>query len=282
MNYFTWDIDPVAFYIPFIQWPIRWYGIIFVTGLLLSYLFVLKNVRASFLQRGLEDYKEESITFIDTLFWYLIIGIIFGARLGHLIFYEDSFTFLEIFQTWKGGLASHGGVTGVLLAIFAFSYRNKAKYPEASLLKVMDSLVIPVCITGFFIRLGNFFNQEILGLATDLPWAVVFLNPFDGSAVMPRHPAQLYEGIYYLFHALVFYFFSTFFGKKMSGFKAGFLLSSFFIFRFLIEFIKEEQSALIEQSDLLNMGQILSLPVVLFGLLLMIFSQRKGNPKEIN
>ncbi|MCH1430426.1 MAG: prolipoprotein diacylglyceryl transferase [Chlamydiales bacterium] len=269
MNYLSWDIDPIAFYIPLINWPVRWYGIIFVTGLMLSYAIFLKDIRQLFSLRSLSNVKQESLRFLDHLFWYLIIGIVFGARLGHLFFYEESFTFIEIFQTWKGGLASHGGVLGMLIALALFSYRYKKHYPEAAFYSLMDLLVVPVCVTCFFIRIGNFFNQEILGLASDLPWAIIFLHPFDGSSIIPRHPAQLYEAFYYLLHSLIFIYFKTYFSKKGEGFRAGFLLFSFFTFRFFIEFIKEGQSAWIDQDNMLNMGQCLSVPVACCGLFLM-------------
>lgn len=270
---FVWDSDPVAFHVPFINWPVAWYGILFVFGLSLSYFMIFKKILTSFESKQIPNAKQEALKFSDNILWFLMIGIILGARLGHLIFYERSFTFIEIFKTWEGGLASHGGAVGLLLALFIFSYKNRDKYQEAKFLPLLDLLVIPTCFTGTCIRIGNFINQEILGTAYNGPFSVLFLHPLDGSAVIPRHPAQLYEAFFYLLLGLAFLIQSKIAEKKPDGFKAGMLLVCIFVFRFFIEFIKEEQSLWNLGSLSVNMGQLLSLPIILLGLSLIILAK---------
>ena len=207
---------------------------------------------------------------LNDLIWHMILGTVIGARLGHCLFYNPAYYLanpLEILMVWKGGLASHGAAIGILLAIYLFVKKKK----NYSFLWVMDRVVITVALAGFFIRMGNLFNSEIIGKQTDVPWAFVF-EMVDN---VPRHPAQLYEAIAYLvvFFVLIIYYF-----RKNAKFKAGFVFGMFlvsvFTFRFLVEFIKEDQTYF-EKGMPLNMGQILSIPLILLGVYLLFRNDKK-------
>jgi prolipoprotein diacylglyceryl transferase len=194
----------------------------------------------------------------------MILGTVIGARLGHCLFYNPDYYLshpLEILMVWKGGLASHGAAIGILTAIYLFV----KKRPKFTYLWVMDRIVITVALAAFFIRMGNLFNSEIVGKPTDLPWGFVFTS-IDN---IPRHPAQLYEAIAYL---IIFFILFFQYKKQKENIRDGFLFGEFLIgifgFRFFVEFIKENQS-LFENSMSLNMGQILSIPLVILGIYLL-------------
>ena len=177
----------------------------------------------------------------------------------------------NILKIWQGGLASHGGVLGVLLAMIIYSRRVLKDFPEITFLKLIDMMVIPAGLVATFIRIGNFFNQEIIGPITTLPWAVVFGDPMDGEAWVPRHPTQLYEALAYF---CIFIALSSLWLVKAPKLKPGTLSGLFFILlfsaRFLIEFVKLPQSAVIDET-FLQMGQYLSLPFIFLGLALLYF-----------
>lgn len=250
-----WDVDPEAFSIPFIDWPVRWYGILFVTGLLVSQYILFHIYEADGkTKRNVED-----------LTMYIVIGTILGARLGHVFFYDAADYLsnpLDILKIWEGGLASHGGAIGILIAIWLYCRKHKF-----NMLWVVDRVVIVVCFTAASIRLGNLMNSEIIGKATDLPWGFKFVQAFPpGMATEYRHPAQLYEAIFYfLLLGLLFWVWKTYRTKLQNGFIFGLFLTIMFTFRFLNEFVKENQEAF--ENDLpINMGQILSIPFVLAGI----------------
>lgn len=207
---------------------------------------------------------------LNDLIWYMILGTVLGARLGHCLFYNPVYYLshpLEILMVWKGGLASHGAAIGILTALYLFIKKKK----EYSYLWLMDRIVITVALGGFFIRMGNLFNSEILGKQTDVPWAFVFTYVDN----VPRHPAQLYEAIAYLiiFISLLIYYFRTD-AKFKEGMIFGMFLISVFTFRFLVEFIKEDQTYF-EQGMVLNMGQLLSIPFILLGLFFVLRKDKK-------
>lgn len=225
--------------------------------------------------------KELSSFFIDRLLWFVIAGCIIGARLGHVLFYDLPYYMqypLEVFNLRAGGLASHGGTLGILLAVFLYTRIYKLKFPEINFLRLLDFIVIPTALVAFFIRLGNFINQEILGSPTDLPWGVIFGHPAEGGGLIARHPVQLYEGLFYLF---------TFFllNALKNRFKDGRLTGLFFILifgsRFLLEIFKEPQSQVLNE-NLLLAGQLLSIPFILLGLVLLLRpSNRQSTPNLI-
>lgn len=266
LSYLTWDPNPALFNfsLPLLNRPILWYGFFFALGFFLGYQVLLRVLRSYF------DFDRENLSkFAEKLAIYVALGAVIGARLGDVLFYQNLSSFLNdplsLIAIWEGGLASHGGAIGMLFAIALF-----ARHVKIPFFQVVDFVVIPTAIAGSCIRIGNFFNQEILGIPTTLPWAVLFLHPADGGSIVPRHPAQLYEAIFYLF--IFFLLFSIrknpYFSKQV-GRLTGLFLVLIFSFRFLIEFLKVEQSSSISSSSPLTMGQWLSIPFILLGLVLL-------------
>ena len=250
---FEWNVNPEILHIGFFS--LRWYSLLFMSAFIAGiYIFRWIYRREG---RPVED--------IDQLLIYMLIGTVVGARLGHCLFYDPVYYLsnpIEILMVWKGGLASHGAAIGILIALYYFS----KKRPDQPYMWLVDRIVITVALAGFFIRMGNFFNSEIIGKPTDLPWAVI-LKRVDN---IPRHPTQIYEALAYL---SIFFILLNLYKKKGAQTKRGELLGLFLIlvfgFRFFVEFLKETQSAF-EQGLPLDMGQILSIPAVIAGFYLYI------------
>ena len=260
----TWDASPEIFRLgPF---PIRWYSL----GWLLAFAVGFHLVRGMYRREG----KPEAD--LETVLLYMILGAIIGARLGHCFFYRPDYYLahpLEIIAFWKGfrGLASHGGAVGILVSLYIFSRRH----PNQPYLWLVDRVVGPTALGGFFIRMGNFMNSEILGLPTDVPWGVTFLQVDS----VPRHPAQLYEAFSYLFIFFLLLFLYRRKGTQLpSGFLTGTFLVTVFGARFLIEFLKERHAAF-EAGLPMSMGQILSIPVIVAGLGLILWGLRKKDTR---
>ena len=173
LTFIKWDIDPDLFLIPIVNHPVRWYGLCWAVGLLLSqYImtFIYKN-------EGRTD-KE-----METMSIYIVAGTIIGARLGHVLFYEPMHFLnnpLKVFAIWEGGLASHGGTIGILIAAYLFARKTNVSY-----LWILDRLTIVAALTSCFIRVGNLMNSEMVGLPTNLPWGFIFTRVDE----IPRHPA---------------------------------------------------------------------------------------------
>ncbi len=206
----------------------------------------------------------------DRLCWFVVTGTIVGARLGLVFFYDwDYFREhpLEIFQVWRGGLASHGGFLGVIISLYLYLKYIHQWVPQLTFLRLLDYMAAPTVFVGGFIRLGNFMNQEILGTPTNLPWGVIFGQPADGSLPIPRHPIQLYEAALYLMSALVLWLL----WRKRLDYYPGALIGLGFLFgfggRFILEFWKANQDSVLK-SSFLQMGQILSIPFIVVGFLL--------------
>ncbi len=255
----TWGIDPNMIELGPVT--IRWYGFFFAMAFLFGTLIMSKIMQ-------LEDKPAKSV---DRLLIYMLLAIVFGARLGEVLFYNPSFFLenpFEVFKVWKGGLASHGAVIGILVSLYIYS-RNT---PGQSYLWILDRIVIIVALGGSMIRVGNFFNSEILGSPTGSDFGVIFTR----IDMIPRHPAQLYESFTYLtlFFILVYLYKKADFTPK-PGQLVGLFLTVAFTARFLIEFVKRNQVAF-EEGLILNMGQILSIPVVVLGLFLLIRSRSKN------
>jgi len=263
-----WNVDPVMLNLGALQ--VRWYGLLFISGFILGgYLFRWFCRRESI-----------SETMLDPLLYTLLICTIVGARLGHVLFYQPDYYFgswagfWEIFMPWKGGLASHGGAVALLLGMWWFSVRYGKKY-NFDFLWIMDHLCIAVAFAGCFIRLGNLMNSEIYGNVTSLPWGFIFER---NGEVAPKHPTQLYEALSYLILGL--YLVARYRNKldrTFRGFFFGAFLVGCFGMRFIIEFIKEPQVEF-ETSMTLDMGQWLSIPFVLAGIAILIYSYRKRTP----
>lgn len=259
-----WNLDPEIIELgPF---SIRYYGVLFALAFILGY-YIFQKI---FKNEGI------SIEVLDRLTLYMIIGTVIGARLGHCLFYEPEFYLsnpLEILKIWRGGLASHGAAIGILIMLYLFTRKEKKPYAW-----ILDRIVIVVALAGFFIRTGNLMNSEIYGVETNLPWGFVF--KIQGE-ILPKHPTQIYEGLAYL--AIFFLLYRIYF-KTKGNFKPGLLFSLFLILvftaRFFIEFIKENQVGF--ESDLpLNMGQFLSIPFIIIGLILLYYSTRKKPKKQV-
>ncbi len=274
ISHFFWDPNPVAFRIPIVNHPVAWYGILFVPGFIIGYYVFLMLSKGLFVD--FPSPKKEAAHFADKLLLYIMFSAVVGARLAHILFYEDVFYYLAhpwlIFKVWEGGLASHGGAVAVVLGISLFYTRYLRKDKRLSFFSLLDLLVIPFFFPCILIRIGNFINQEILGTKTTVPWAVVFGHPIDGSIPTPRHPVQLYEAGFYLIACVVF----AFLVRRLSripGMLVGLFFSVIFSFRFFVEFLKEEQSIWMTSQGL-TMGQFLSIPLILFGVALTLYSLR--------
>ncbi len=280
VGYIFWDPNPTAFRVPFIDRPIAWYGIIFAVGFFLGFYLLLSLFKRY--ARTCSDWsegvlKKKALLFSERLAVYVIIATVVGARLGHILFYEKWGDYLahpfDIIKTWEGGLASHGGVVGILIGLTLFCFRSRKEFPFLSIRRIIDLMVVPSLFVGMLIRLGNFVNQEVLGVGATVPWAIVFGHPIDGSFPVPRHPAQLYEALFYFLSFILFW---RLFSKLLypAGRLAGLFFCTTFTFRFFVEFIKVEQSHLIGQ-QWLTMGQWLSIPMILFGAALMKRSRKE-------
>ncbi|MBI5346608.1 MAG: prolipoprotein diacylglyceryl transferase [Chlamydiae bacterium] len=274
----VWDPQREILVIPFINWPLLWYSLFFALGFILGF-YIFKNIIKRYLLKTenlslFESTLKKRTNFVaDKVFVYVLVATIVGARLGHILFYENAFDYfahpIRIFKTWEGGLASHGAALAIAAAIIYLGYFLKKKGFAISWLKILDLIAAPVALAGAFIRIGNFFNQEILGKASSSFFAIIFVHPMDGSLATPRHPVQLYEAICYFFTFLLLL--NLTFKPKYLYETKGKLIGLFFILvfgsRFLIEFLKEEQS-IVWQSNFLAMGQLLSIPLILIGLFL--------------
>ena len=264
--YILWNPDLVAVRIG--AFSIRWYALCWMLGLLAAYLIVKRL------------YKEQGIRpeLFDPLFIYCFVGILIGARLGHCLFYEPGY-FLSSFKhivemvlpirftadgSWRftgyEGLASHGGTIGLILALVLYVRRTKV-----NLWRVLDNVALATPVTAFCIRMGNLMNSEIIGKATDVPWAFIF----ERVDMLPRHPGQLYEALAYaLFFFVGWWFYRKRPARVGTGFHFGLCITLIFTARFFIEFTKDIQEAF-EASMPLNMGQLLSLPFIALGLVCM-------------
>ncbi len=268
LNYIIWNVDPTV-----IEWPvtIRWYGLMFAIGFWIGFNLVAKM----FKHEGAPE------RWLGVLLIWVAAGTVIGARLGHVFFYEWDYYSqhpLKIIATWEGGLASHGGAIGVIIAVILFSVFTSKRSP----LWTFDRLVIAIAFVGGLIRIGNLMNSEIFGHATTLPWGFIFVRSaewhtlYEGQAC---HPTQLYEAFCYfaLFGLLMWMYW-----KKNAGERPGLIFGTFFIGiflpRFLIEFIKNPQVAF-EQNMTLNMGQLLSIPFIVIGLILIIWSLNRPRTK---
>ncbi|MBT1685593.1 prolipoprotein diacylglyceryl transferase [Fulvivirgaceae bacterium PWU37] len=253
-GFIYWNVSPVMFRIPGTSVLLSWYGLMWALGLVISrqvglYIFL----------------KEDRYTVnLPNLFLMIVIPAIVGARLGHFLFYDLHVLIrdpLVIIRPPFHGLSSHGGVLGILIGVYIWCRRNHAEY-----LFVIDRLALVAISAGACIRFGNLMNSEIVGVPTDVPWAFIFARVDQ----LPRHPAQLYECIFYtVFFLSMLYMWYMYARDWRSGVMLGMILTVLWTFRFVVESFKENQSAF--ESDLsLNMGQILSIPYILTGVALIL------------
>ena len=287
----TWTVDPIAFHLGSLE--VRWYGLLWAAGLGLA-LWIQEKL-----------YKHENLPsdWTDKLFFYMTIGVIVGARLGHCFFYEwyetgsrvaqyygidepikflgMTFTYrnpyienpFKLLKIWEGGLSSHGGAFGLIFMAWLLS----KKHFKTGLVWIFDRLMIGICICGACIRLGNMMNSEIYGNPTTMPWGVQFNGDVDaaGNPVF-SHPTQIYEILYCLVtFAVCWWLYWKREAWKYNGLIFGVSLIGIFFTRFMLEFIKLNQEAF-EDGHLLNMGQILSIPFVVWGVWLIVRALRTG------
>ena len=258
LNAIEWNVSPEIFHIGFLH--IRWYGLLFASGFMISFYMVQKFYKDA----GLDPME------VDKLTIYSILGAVIGARLGHILFYESDYYMQypgEILKVWHGGLASHGGVIGILTSTYIYARKYNRPY-----LWVLDRISIPAALTGSMIRIGNLMNSEIYGKATDLDWGFIFLQ--NGETI-PKHPTQIYESLFYLI--IFVYLYSSYKrvdGKLHRGKLSGLFLVGIFISRFFIEFIKNNQ--VVKESDMIiNIGQWLSIPMIIIGTVLVFVSPKQ-------
>ena len=249
---------------------IHWYSMMFLLAFYIGFQ-ILKKI---YIQ------EKKNVALLDPFLVHMVLGTIIGARLGEVFFYNWEYfqnNLLEIFLPIKlndsgvdfigfRGLSSHGATVGIIISIFIY----KIRYKYDSVLWIFDRLVIAVAIGGMFVRIGNFFNSEIVGKFTNSDFGVVFLNRGDS---LPRHPAQLYEAFGYLilFILLVFIYNKSKLSLK-KGFIFGFFLLTLFTIRFVVEYVKESQGGIEKTLGIISTGQWLSIPFIIIGILLMINS----------
>ena len=249
---------------------IHWYSMMFLLAFYIGFQ-ILKKIYIK---------EKKNVALLDPFLVHMVLGTIIGARLGEVFFYNWEYfqnNFLEIFLPIKlndsgvdfigfRGLSSHGATVGIIISIFIY----KIRYKYDSVLWIFDRLVIAVAIGGMFVRIGNFFNSEIVGKFTNSDFGVVFLNRGDS---LPRHPAQLYEAFGYL---ILFILLVLIYNKsKLSlkkGFIFGFFLLTLFTIRFVVEYVKESQGGIEKTLGIISTGQWLSIPFIIIGILLMINS----------
>jgi phosphatidylglycerol---prolipoprotein diacylglyceryl transferase len=276
------DWSPSEIFLNLGPLSIHWYSVMFIIAFSLGY-YLIKKIYIN---------ENKSIDLIEPLFISIVMGTLIGARLGEVLFYNweyfqnnlieiflpikrdiNSSLFFGIIDGWRfigyRGLASHGAAVGIITSMFI--YKSKFKYD--SILWIFDRIAIPIAIGGMFVRIGNFFNSEIVGNYTESNFGVVFLNRGE---IFPRHPAQLYEAFGYL---LLFLLLRQLYWKtdlkNKQGFIFGLFLSGLFSIRILVEYVKESQGGYIEELfGVLSTGQWLSIPLILTGFFFMLNSKK--------
>ncbi len=260
-SFITWDVDP-AIIDSFIT--VRWYGLMFAIGFWLGFNIVARMFR----HEGVPE------KWVGILLIYVGVATIVGARLGHVFFYQWDYYSAhpwKILATWEGGLASHGGAIGIILAVILFSIFTTKRNP----LWTFDRLTVAIALVGGLIRIGNLMNSEIFGYPTDLPWGFKFVRSEEWNALyygLACHPTQIYEALtYFTLFAIMMWMY----WKRNCGERPGLLFGTFligtFATRFFVEFIKNDQVPF-EADMVLNMGQLLSIPFALAGVFLVIWA----------
>ena len=290
LNYITWNVDPVLIHLGSLQ--IRWYGLLWALGFFIGY-FIMRRI-----------YRREKMTdeSLDKLLIYMLLFTVVGARLGHCLFYEPDYYLshpLKMLAVWEGGLASHGGAIGILIGLWFYVRNyNKSKKEKDNLQKInyiwiLDRIVVAVCLVGALIRVGNVMNHEIYGTPTSLPWGFVFLRgseqfcgtfdnytpcnawdaPCPPSEWLPCHPTGLYEAFFCLvaMGILLWMYYKRDLGHKQPGLMFGTFLIIIFGSRILIEFLKNVQVEF-EKNMAFDMGQWLSVPFVVIGIAMIVWS----------
>ena len=268
LDYIVWNANPVLID-SFIT--VRWYGLMFAIGFWIGFNIVAKM----FKHEGAPE------RWLGILLIWVGAGTVIGARLGHVFFYAWDYYSQhpwKILATWEGGLASHGGALGVIIAVILFSIFTTKRNP----LWTFDRLVPAIALVGCLIRIGNLMNSEIFGHQTDLPWGFMFVRSAEWHAMyegVACHPTQIYEALCYLaLFGLLMWMYWKKNAEERPGLIFGTFLVGIFLPRFFIEFIKNDQEAF-EATMTLNMGQCLSIPFVLLGIGLIIYAMTRPKVK---
>ena len=297
LNYITWNVDPVLFHLGALQ--VRWYGLMWAMGFFFGY-FVMRNI-----------YRHEKVSddWMDKLLIYMMVFTVIGARLGHCLFYEPKEYLahpLDMLKIWEGGLASHGGAIGILVCLWIYvrrynkSVKKKEEKQRISYIWILDRIVVAVCLVGAFIRVGNVMNHEIYGTPTSLPWGFVFLRgaeqfcgtfdnytpcnawdaPCPPSEWLPCHPTGIYEAFFCLvaMGILLWMYYKRDLGNRQPGLMFGTFLIIIFGSRICIEFLKNVQVDF-ERNMVFDMGQWLSIPFVIVGIVMIVWSFRHKERK---
>ena len=299
LNYITWNVDPILFHLGPLQ--VRWYGLFWALGFFIGY-YVMQRM-----------YRKEKMT-EDSMFdllMYMLISTIIGARLGHCLFYEPAEYLahpIDILKVWEGGLASHGGAIGILIGLWLYvrhynksTKKKKDEKQSITYIWILDRIVVAVCLVGALIRLGNVFNHEIYGTPTSLPWGFVFLRgaeqfcgtfdnytpclawdaPCPPSEWLPCHPTGLYEAFFCLvaMGILLWMYYKRDLGNRQPGLMFGTFLVIIFGSRIGIEFLKNVQVDF-ERNMTFDMGQWLSVPFVIVGIVMIVWSFAKRRNKS--
>ncbi len=255
------QISPVMFSIGPLD--IRWYSMAYLVGILLGWFLINRNVQ----KNNLELNRQK----VEDLIFYLTLGIILGGRLGYAIFYGGKAMWSEpwhILEIWKGGMSFHGGVAGVIIALWVYARKINYKF-----LGLTDLVVLYAPIGIFLGRLANFANDELWGRVTDVPWAI----RFPAGGYLPRHPSQLYEAF---FEGIVMFFLLNWlwrysFVRNRSGLVSAFFVLMYGVFRISMEQFREPDQHMGFFFGGITMGQILSLPLIVLGLMVIVFLLRK-------
>ncbi len=262
-------IDPVAIAIGPIA--IKWYGLAYVTGLLLGWLYIKRLLSTDRLWR--DGKPPFAANLADDLFVWVALGVVIGGRLGNVLLYEPLHYLnhpLEIFQIWRGGMAFHGGLIGTIVAMWLFARRQRV-----NALSVMDVVAAAVPFGIFFGRIANFINAEVIGRVSDVPWAMVF----PGGGPLPRHPTQLYEAA---LEGLVLFLILRWMthargSLRTPGLTGAVFLTGYGVFRIVCEIFKEDEYRALLGSLPLTSGMAYSIPMVVGGLAaIWLVSRRKA------
>jgi len=259
LNYIMWDVSPEIFQIG--NFALRWYGLLFAGGFFIGHFIMMQILK----------WEGKPAKDLDAITMTMLISTVIGARLGHCFFYDPMYYLLDpikILKVWEGGLASHGAAVGILVGIYLYS----RKRPDQPYLWILDRIVICIALAGSLIRVGNLMNSEIIGKATELPWGFIFPRNHPHypilSDTIPRHPTQLYEaGFYFFVFIILWALYNKYRSKTPTGLIFGIFLIGIFGFRFAVENLKEVQESF-ENDLFLNMGQMLSIPFILVGIVL--------------
>ena len=248
------SIDPVILSLSIFD--IRWYSLAYIAG------FIIGSIIIKYLNKKLLNILSDKQ--IDSFFIWSILGVIIGGRVGYVLFYQTSYLFtnpIYVLKIWTGGMSFHGGLIGIILSMYLFCRKNNIQFFYLS-----DLVCIVAPIGLFFGRIANFINNELYGKTTNFPFAIIYPE----IDFQPRHPSQLYEA--FLEGIILFIILFTYFNKTKSdptiGKISGLFLMLYAIFRILVEFLREPDSHIGLIFNIVSMGQILSIPLLIIGIML--------------